>query len=108
MKTLNYGVEIEMTGITKQQASNIIADYFNTGFGIYEGGTYSAWIAKDRKGRIWKAEHDSSIMAQRKVDGQKVTATLVGKDAMTDLAVLKMDKRICLLKKFLHASMRKH
>ena len=82
METLNYGVEIEMTGITKQQASNIIADYFNTGFGIYEGGTYSAWIAKDRKGRIWKAEHDSSIMAQRKVDGQKVTA---GDDYKTEM-----------------------
>lgn len=70
MKTQTFGIEIEMTGITRDMAAVIIADYFGTA-SKYTGGSYHAYEAPDRGGRIWKAMYDLSIMAQRKENGKK-------------------------------------
>ncbi len=67
MKTQHYGVEIELTGITREQAVKVIAAYYNTNETVsYIGGTYSAWQVKDNQGRTWKAMTDSSIMTERR------------------------------------------
>ncbi len=60
MKNQTFGVEIELTGLTRKKASEIIADYFGTE-SFYIGTHYNTYGAKDGKGRIWKAMSDSSI-----------------------------------------------
>lgn len=65
MREQTFGVEIEMTGITRSKAAKTIAAYFGTEASHYGGG-YDAHHAKDSQGRIWKAMSDSSIRAQRK------------------------------------------
>ena len=50
IKNQNFGVEIELTGITRQQAAGIIANYFGTTF-RYIGTYYKTWGATDRKNR---------------------------------------------------------
>lgn len=75
MKTLHFGIEMEMTGITRAQAANLMGAFFGTGRGTHKGGAYDTYTASDDKGRTWKAMSDSSIWAQRKVDGQIEGAT---------------------------------
>lgn len=61
----NYGVEIELTGITRAKAAEVIADYFGTET-TYIGTYYDTHGASDRKGRTWKAMYDGSIKTERK------------------------------------------
>lgn len=72
MKKQNFGVEIELTGITRQKAAKIIADYFGTGNTRHAGTCYDTYQATDRKGRTWKAMSDGSIRTERKVNGQRI------------------------------------
>ncbi len=60
MKNQNFGVEIELTGITRKRAAEVIANYFGT-TSHYERGGYDTYTAADRKGRVWKIMSDSSI-----------------------------------------------
>lgn len=62
MKQQTFGVEIELTGITRKKASEIIAKHFGTTSSYY-GGTYSEYRVTDNQGRTWKAMYDSSIHA---------------------------------------------
>lgn len=66
MKDQCFGVEVELTGITREQAAEALAEYFNS-TPRYVGGTYSAWEVKDPDGKVWKLVYDSSILAERKV-----------------------------------------
>lgn len=73
MKTQRFGIEIELTGITREEAAKVIAGYFGTE-SYYAGTYYKTYGAKDTKGREWKATFDSSIVSERKVRGRKVAA----------------------------------
>lgn len=73
IQTQNFGVEIELTGITREKAAKTIAEYFGQTY-RHTGGSYDAWTAYDREGRIWKAMSDGSIRRTRKVDGRQVSA----------------------------------
>lgn len=73
LKEQNFGVEIELTGITRKDAAKTIAEYFGTS-SCYAGTYYQTYTATDREGRTWKAMSDASINTQRKVDGRKVHA----------------------------------
>ncbi len=73
MRTQRFGIEIELTGITREDAAEVIAEYFGTE-SYYIGTYYKTYGAKDRKGREWKATFDSSIVAQKKVRRQVVSA----------------------------------
>lgn len=73
MKNQNFGIEIELTGITREKAAETIAAYFGTSH-TYAGLGYRAYTATDRKGRTWKAMSDASITAQRKENGRTVAA----------------------------------
>ena len=73
MRTQRFGIEIEMTGITREKAAEAIAEYFGTE-SFYIGTYYKTYGAKDRQGRTWKATYDSSIIAQKKSGGRTVGA----------------------------------
>lgn len=73
MRTQRFGIEIELIGITREDAAQVIAEYFGTE-SYYIGTYYKTYGAKDRKGREWKATFDSSIVAQRKVRRQVTSA----------------------------------
>ena len=73
MRTQRFGIEIEMTGITRKKAAEVIAEYFGTE-SFYLGTYYKTYGAKDRQGRTWKATYDSSIIAQKKSGGRTVQA----------------------------------
>ena len=64
MKDQCFGVEIEMTGITREEAARALADYFET-TPHHHGYTYDSWIVKDPSGKEWKLMSDSSIQGER-------------------------------------------
>ena len=68
MKNQTFGIEIEMTGLTRYDAAKTVAIYFGTAE-RYVGGTYSAYEVNDQAGRVWKLMSDASIRAQRKNGG---------------------------------------
>jgi len=70
----NFGIEIEMTGITRRKAAKIVAEHL--------GGTveelndyYKTFKIKGRDGRVWKIMYDGSIHTQKKSGGQRVSAS---------------------------------
>lgn len=65
MRTQKFGIEIELTGITRKKAADVIAKYFGT-TASYAGTCYDTYQATDRNGRIWKCMSDSSIVCQKK------------------------------------------
>lgn len=69
----NFGIEIEMTGITRENTAKVIAEYFGTSH-TYDGGSYDEYSVKDTTGRKWKIVSDSSISPQVKENDVKVPA----------------------------------
>ncbi len=69
MRTQTFGVELEMTGITRKTAAGIAAEYFGTEV-EYIGGCYDKYIAKDSTGRMWCFVSDSSIRVERGKHGE--------------------------------------
>ena len=49
MKDQCFGVEVEMTGLTRRQAAQALANYFGTAPN-YVGGGYDKWSVKDPDG----------------------------------------------------------
>ena len=74
IKNQNFGIEIELTGITRANAAKVIANYFGSS-SRYIGTYYKIYEAKDRKGRTWKAMSDGSIRCQVKRNGRIVSAS---------------------------------
>ena len=50
LKDQCFGVEVEMTGITREQAAQALANYFGT-TPRYKGGTYDAWVVRDAENK---------------------------------------------------------
>ena len=67
MKDQYFGVEVEMTGITREQAAQALANYGTEP--NYVGGGYDKWSVKDPDGKAWSIMSDSSIviLCQEKV-----------------------------------------
>ena len=63
-----FGVEVEMTGITRKQAAQALAAYFGTR-PQYLGTGYDTWGVTDPEGKVWKLMRDASIRAERKNGG---------------------------------------
>jgi len=74
MKEQRFGIEIEMTGITRKAAADIAAAYFGTSAN-FDGTYYNTYSALDSQGRKWKFMSDSSISAQKRSGRQIVGAT---------------------------------
>ena len=60
MRSQRFGIEMEMTGITRKKAAEVIAAYFDT-HEVYDSGTYDAYHVTDGQGRKWKVVSDASI-----------------------------------------------
>ena len=75
MKTQHFGIEIEMTGISRSKAASLMATFFGTGRKSHEGGAYDTYIAEDGQGRKWKAMNDSRLVPEKKVGGRTVEAS---------------------------------
>lgn len=72
MKTQAFGIEIEFTGITREQVAQTIAVYFGTRI-KYTGGAYGQYTVADNQGRKWQVMKDGSIRPEKKING-KLTA----------------------------------
>lgn len=75
MRTQTFGIEMELTGITRSRAARAIEKFFGTQSFEHEGGYYDKYTARDRKGRKWTAMSDSSINTRKKVNGTEVSAS---------------------------------
>ena len=73
MFTQKFGIEIEFTGITRRQATEIAAEHLggtiDSGYDYYNTQTITA-----PDGRQWKFMSDGSITCQRKQNGRRVSA----------------------------------
>ena len=73
MKNLTFGIEIELTGISREAAAKAVAGYFGTS-AHYLGGGYDKWEAQDNLGRSWQIMNDSSISPETKQSGRRTAA----------------------------------
>lgn len=64
LKEQKFGIEIEMTGITRAKAAEVTAEYFGTRV-KYLGTYYDTYAAIDTEGRQWKFMSDGSIRAEK-------------------------------------------
>ena len=67
----NFGVEIELTGITRDKGAKIISEYFGGTAIAHLSDGYDTWAAKDTKGRNWKCSRDISIRPEIMVNGRR-------------------------------------
>lgn len=73
LKDQCFGVEVELTGITREQAAQALADYFGTE--PRRGDDYyDSWYVRDGEGKEWRLMSDSSIRGEQKV-GARYTST---------------------------------
>lgn len=73
MKTQYFGIEIELTGITRYQAATTIAAYFGTSLD-HQSASYGSYKVTDRQGRTWQVVKDGSITAEKKTNGTRTSA----------------------------------
>lgn len=62
-----FGVEVEMTGITREQAAQALAEYFGT-TARHIGGGYDTWMVRDQERKDWKLMSDGSIKGEYKTE----------------------------------------
>lgn len=68
MKDQCFGVEVEMTGITREQAARALADCFGTT--PRQGSDYyDSWYVPDAEGKEWRIMSDGSIRKERNING---------------------------------------
>lgn len=60
IRTRNFGIEIEMTGLTRCQAARAIAKVLG-GTAFHEGGSYDKYTVDDEQGRTWSIVYDGSV-----------------------------------------------
>lgn len=72
IKDQYFGCEIEMTGITRQQAAQVLADLFQSRWSHY--GSYDGYHVRDREGKVWNLVRDGSIRPTMDVYGRQVSA----------------------------------
>ena len=65
LKEQRFGVEVEMTGISRKKAADVLAEVFGTIAGEPDSTCYHTRIIKDQKNRKWKVMRDSSITPVR-------------------------------------------
>ena len=78
MKTQRFGIEIELTGISRRDAARVIANFYGTQE-TYVGGAYNAYETPTDDGRKWKIVRDASIRPETK------TGAILGDDYKTEV-----------------------
>ena len=82
MRDQNFGIEIEMTGITRGSAAKVIAEHFGTS-AIHVGGTYDTYTVEDDTGRKWKVVSDASIQCQSR--GERTASRLYAVEVVSPI-----------------------
>lgn len=75
-----FGVEVEFTGLTRQEAAETIGKFFGTTDVKYLCDGYYTWQVKDNQGRDWKVMRDGSVRAERGEQCEMVTPKLTAED----------------------------
>lgn len=70
IKNQKFGVENEMTGITRRKAADALANLFGTTT-VHVGGGYDEYQVRDSEGKIWALRSDSSITTERRSGKQR-------------------------------------
>jgi len=73
MFTQKFGIEIEFTGITRNEAAKVAAEYLG-GTVTNAGDYYGTQKVTAPDGRVWKFMSDGSIACHRRENRQKVSA----------------------------------
>ena len=73
MKEQRFGIEIEMSGLTRESAARVLSEYFGNSFSN-DGGYYGEYSVLDGESRRWKVMSDGSIDCQKKENGRLVHA----------------------------------
>lgn len=68
MREQKFGIEIELTGLTRKKAAETLGRYFGRDY-IHVGKFYDEYNVYDSENRKWKLMSDSSIVAQRRDGG---------------------------------------
>lgn len=71
LKNQLFGVEVEMTGITRKAAAKVVAEVLGTTPGTPNCTCYETRIITDNAGREWKIMRDSSITPIRNDNGRE-------------------------------------
>lgn len=91
MRDLNFGIEIELTGFTREKAAKVTAQYFGTS-AQYDGGFYEKWSATDTQGRKWQFVYDGSIRVEssrgRPADKVELVSPICTYDDIPDIQEL--------------------
>lgn len=73
LKDQYYGCEIEMTGLTRQQAAEAVATLFGTtAIHSRSSRTYDPWEVTDNEGKTWRFVCDASIQGSCRISRQQV------------------------------------
>lgn len=73
LRELRFGIEIELTGITRAKAAQVAADFLGGEMQLL-GTFYDTYAATDSQNRQWKFTYDSSIDTKKRVNGVLVVA----------------------------------
>jgi hypothetical protein len=73
MREQRYGIEIELTGLTRQRAAEVAAEYFGSRSNDSRHYSRDAYNVPDSQGRTWRFVSDASISAQRK-EGRNIVS----------------------------------
>lgn len=74
MREQRFGIEIELTGITRSSAARAVAGNFGMR-SDHVGGGYDAYHVVDGEGRTWKVMSESSLRTEKREDGHKRAAS---------------------------------
>ncbi len=72
LREQRFGVEVEMTGLTRADAATVAAQFFHSS-PHFDGTYYNTYSVTDAEGRKWKFMSDGSIDCQKKEHGRRVT-----------------------------------
>ena len=73
LKDQYFGCEIEMTGLTRQQAAEAVASLFESNaVHSRSSRTYDPWEVTDNEGKTWRFVYDSSIHGSHRTGRQQV------------------------------------
>ena len=73
MKSLTFGIEIELTGLTRKKAAEVIKELLGEGATIDSEG-FRDFKVTAPDGRRWGLVYDGSLRAEKKERGRKVSA----------------------------------
>jgi len=73
MRDQRWGLELEMTGISRYDAAKVLAEHFG-GQISSDDGYYNKYSVKDRTDRNWSVMNDGSLNCQRKENGRTISA----------------------------------